>query len=445
MYWKLVTFISLIFLLLDGNALGVGNEGVRKQVERRQDLEDQQFLSRWIFFDQTVANVSFSRQGVGNSGTKVPTTNREKLARDQGNIESVPRYPLHSALNLQSQPLTNGQILQITGDVHIQRSGRRIQAQIGTDIYPEDQLFIANGAQVILQCADLSSQTLSPGSNRLNPCLPATDECSRDLVHCPKRAECTPGTYNCPHRGDIAFWNNRIPYIITPRRTAILTDKPLLRWNGIPEARHYTVTLEGEGIQWTTQISDTQITYPGEPPLQPGGDYLLIIEADTGESSLDESPLPGGLNFSRLDAQQSQQIDTQATEISQQPWNQTAKALALATLYSKHQLHTQAIATLDSLIANGVESAAIYRKIGDRYFYHLALPLQAKPYYTKAIELTQPTDIEEKTHAQYHLGRIEAALGNHEEAKHWFTLALQGYQTLGYTQKIEELEQHLNQ
>ncbi|MFP4101723.1 tetratricopeptide repeat protein [Coleofasciculus sp.] len=433
MNWKLVTFISLIFLLLDGNALGVGNEGVRKQVERRQCLEYQQFLSRWIFFDQTVANVSFCRQGVCNSGTKVPTTNREKMVRDQGNIESVPRYPLHSALNLPSQPLTNGQILQITGNVQIQRSGRRIEPQIGTDIYPEDQLSIANASEVILQCADLSSQTLSPGNNRLNPCPAATEQ-----------TECTPGTYKCPHRGDIA-WNNRIPYIITPRRTAILTDKPLLHWNGLPDANSYTVTLEGEGIEWTTQVSDTQITYPGEPPLQPGGHYLLIIEADTGESSLDEPPLPGGLNFSRLDEQQAQQIQTQATQITQQPWNQTAKALALATLYSKHHLHAQAIATLESLIADGVESAAIYRKIGDRYFYHLALPLQAKPYYTKAIELAQPNDIEEKTHAQYHLGRIEAALGNPNQAKHWFTLALQGYQTLGYTQQIEDIEQQLNQ
>ncbi|MEQ8996113.1 MAG: tetratricopeptide repeat protein [Coleofasciculus sp. B1-GNL1-01] len=432
MYWKLVTLISLIFLLLEGNALGVGNEGVIKQVERRQDLEDQKFLSRWIFFDQTVANVSFCPQGVCNSGTKVPTTNREKLVRDQGNIESVPRYPLHSALNLPSQPLTNGQILQITGDVQIQRSGRRIEPQIGTDIYPEDQLSIANASEVILQCADLSSQTLSSGNNRLNPCPTATEQ-----------TECTPGTYNCPHRGDIA-WNNRIPYIITPRRTAILTDKPLLHWNGLPDANSYTVTLEGDGIEWTTQVSDTQITYPGEPPLQPGGDYLLIIEADTGESSLDESPLPGGLNFSRLDEQQAQQIRTQATQITQQPWNQTAKALALATLYSKHQLHTQAIASLESLIADGVESAAIYRKIGDRYFYHLALPPQAKPYYKKAIELSHTTDIEEKTHAQYHLGRIETALGNHDEAMHWFTLALQGYQTLGYSEQIQNLEHQLN-
>ncbi len=433
MNWKLVTFISLIFLLLDGSALGVGNEGVRKQVERRQCLEYQQFLSRWIFFDQTVANVSFYRQGVGNSGTKVPTTNREKRVRDQGNIESVPRYPLHSALNLPSQPLTNGQILQITGDVQIKRTGRKIEPQIGTDIYPEDQLFIANGAQVILQCADLSSQTLSPGNNRLNPCPAATEQ-----------TECSPGTYKCPHRGDIA-WNNTIPYIISPRRTAILTDKPLLRWHKLPDANNYTVILEGEGIQWTTQVSDTQITYPGEPPLQPGGDYLLIIEADTGESSLDESPLPGGLNFSRLDTQQSQQIRTQAAQISQQPWNQTAKALALATLYSKHKLHAQAIASLESLIADGVESAAIYSKIGDRYLNYLILPIQAKPYYKKAIELSHTTDIEEKTHAQYHLGRIEAALGNPNQAKHWFTLALQGYQTLGYSQQIQEIEQHLNQ
>ncbi|MEQ9483314.1 tetratricopeptide repeat protein [Coleofasciculus sp. F4-SAH-05] len=407
MNWSIATSISFLLssllLLFGGNYSGVGA----------------------VYRDEPVNRTNWVDSVRGGS--------KEKLVRHQDNEQFVTTYPILSALRPTSQPLANGQILQITGDVQIQRTGRRIEPEIGTDIYPNDQLLIAKEAQIIMQCADLSIQTISPGNNLRNRCPAATEQ-----------SECSPGTYKCPHRGDIAAWNNHIPYIISPRRTAIITDKPLLRWNSIPQAQHYTVTLEGEGIEWTTQVSDTQILYPGEPPLQPGGDYLLIIEADTGESSLDEPPLPGGLNFSRLDAQQAQQIRTQAAQISQQPWNPTAKALALATLYSKHQLHTQAIATLDSLIADGVESAAIYRKIGDRYFYHLALLPQAKPYYKKAIELAQPNDIEEKTHAQYHLGRIETALGNPNQAKHWFTLALQGYQTLGYSQQIQDIEHQLN-
>ncbi len=407
MNWAIATSISFLLssllLLFGGNSSGVGAVYRDEPVNR----------TNWV-------------DSVGGGSNK-------QSVRHQNNDQLVTTYPILSALRPTSQPLANGQILQITGDVQIQRTGRRIEPKIGTDIYPGDQLFIAQESQIIMQCADLSIQTISSANNLRNRCPAASEQ-----------TECSPGTYKCPHRGDVTSWNNNIPYIISPRRTAILTDKPLLRWNGIPEAQYYTVTLEGDGIEWTTQVSDTQILYPGEPPLQPDGDYLLIIEADTGESSLDESPLPGGLNFSRLDTQQTQQIRTQASQISQQPWNQTAKALALATLYSKHQLHTQAIATLESLIADGVESAAIYRKIGDRYFYHLALPLQAKPYYKKAIELSHTTDIEEKTHAQYHLGRIEAALGNPNQAQHWFTLALQGYQTLGYTQQIQEIEHQLN-
>lgn len=408
MNWSIATSISFLLssllLLFGGNSSGVGA----------------------VYRDEPVNRTNWVDSVGGGS--------KEKSVRHQDNDQFVTTYPIFSALRPTSQPLANGQILQITGNVQIQRTGRRIEPQIGTDIYPDDELLIAKEAQIIMQCADLSIQTISPGNNLRNRCPAATEQ-----------TECSPGTYKCPHRGDIAAWNNNIPYVISPRRTTIITDKPLLRWNSIPQAQYYTVTLEGDGIEWTTQVSDTQILYPGEPPLQPDGNYMLIVEADTGESSLDEPPLPGGLNFSRLDEQQAQHIQTQASQITQQPWNQTAKALALAKLYSKHSLHTKAIATLDSLIADGVESAAIYRKIGDRYFYHLALPPQAKPYYKKAIELAQPNDIEEKTHAQYHLGRIETALGNHDEAMRWFSLALKGYQTLGYSEQIQELEHQLNQ
>ncbi|MCP2730033.1 hypothetical protein [Limnofasciculus baicalensis] len=325
------------------------------------------------------------------------------------------------------QPIANGQIIQTTGDVGIQRNGHTIHPKIGTIIYPGDKLLTANESQIIVQCANLSTQSISAGKNQANTCPSETEE------------TCTPGTYKCPHRGEIT-WKSNIPYIISPRRTAILNDKPILRWNPVPGAKVYTVNVEGKGVKWTTKVGDTQIIYPGEPPLKPDTPYLLTVEADTGVSSLDEPVSVGGINFTLLEAQKAQEIRTQSAQIAQQSWNEEAKAIAVANLYSKNSLNGEAIATLES---SGIHTAPIYRQIGHRYFYYLALIPQAKEYYTKAITIADSEDIEEQTQIQYSLGKVEVALGNKDEAVRWFTLALKGYQMLGYSEQIDEVERQL--
>ena len=325
------------------------------------------------------------------------------------------------------QTISNGQIIQTTGDVQIQRDGRILHPKTGTTIYPGDKLLTDNGAQVIIQCANLSTQSISADKNQANTCPSETEQ------------TCTPGTYKCPHRGEIT-WKNDIPYIISPRRTAILNDKPILRWNPVPGAKVYTVNVEGKDVKWTTQVSDTQVIYPGELLLKPGTPYLLTVEADTGVSSLDEPVSVGGINFTLLEAQKAQEIRTQAAQIAQESWSEAAKAIAVANLYSKNSLNGDAIATLES---SGIQTAPIYRQIGDRYFHYIALIPQAKEYYTKAIEIADSDDIEEQTQIQYSLGKVEVALGNKDEAVRWLTLALNGYQTLGFPEQIDDVERQL--
>ena len=195
-------------------------------------------------------------------------------------------------------------------------------------------------------------------------------------------------------------------------------------------------------MKWTTQVSDTQVIYPGEPPLKSGDSYLLTVEADTGVSSLDEPVRVGGINFTILEAQKAQEIRTQAAQIAQQPWSEEAKAIAVANLYSENGLNGDAIAILE---VSGIHTAPIYRQIGDLYFNYMALIPQAKEYYAKAIEVADSNDIEEQTQIQYGLGKVETALGNKAEAIHWFTLALKGYQILGFSERIDEVERHLRE
>lgn len=303
-----------------------------------------------------------------------------------------------------SERVFNGQIIQIQGNVQLMRSpGQVIRPKTGTRLYPGDKLLTANGAQVLIQCTDLTTRSVQAGENQLNSCPNATEQ-----------AECTPGTYKCPHRGDRIAWTDGIPYIINPRRTALLNDKPTLRWNPVPGAKSYTVSVEGENVNWKTQVSDTQVVYSGEQPLKPGGRYLLTVVADTGASSVDEPVKPGGLNFGLLDETQAQRVQAQAKQITQQTWTDQAKALALANLYTENGLIADAIATLEKLVDNGAQTAPIYRTLGDLYLKYLVLVPQAHVYYSKAVELVDPEDIEERTAAQDGLEKVQKALENQD-------------------------------
>jgi len=259
-----------------------------------------------------------------------------------------------------------------------------------------------------------------------------------------KQTECTTGIYKCPHRGEPIAWNDSaIPYIISPRRTKILNAQPKLRWNPVAGATSYTVSIKGEGVDWKTKVRDTQIVYSGQQPLQPGGYYLLIVRTDTGVSSADEPVIPGGLGFSLLEATQAQLIESQAAAIAQEPWTEEAKTLALANLYLNYGLTIEAVEILEDLVNRGVETAAIYNKIGELYWNFLALVPQAKNYYVKAVELADSSDIEEQTAAQNGLGQIEAKFGSSQEAIRLLTLARDGYEVLGNTERVSQLEKQL--
>ncbi|NEP14836.1 MAG: hypothetical protein F6K14_32515 [Symploca sp. SIO2C1] len=334
-----------------------------------------------------------------------------------------------------SPRISNGQIIQIKGNVQLKRShGRVIRPQAGTRVYPRDKLVAANGTQVLVQCTDLSTLLVEGyGENQLNGCASPTQE-----------AQCTPGTYKCPHRGDLITLNNSsTPYIISPRRTKLLNNQPRLRWNPVSEATSYTVSIKGEGVDWKTQVSDTQIVYPGEQPLQPGSHYLLIVRADTGASSTDEPVIPGGLGFSLLETTPAQQVHSQSEKIAQKSWTEQAKTLALANLYLNNGLTLEAVEMLENLVNSGVETAPIYNNIGKLYLNFLALVPEAKTYYLKAVELADSNDIEEQTAAQDGLGQVEAKFGNRDEAIRLLTLARDGYETLGDSERVSQLERQL--
>jgi hypothetical protein len=331
-----------------------------------------------------------------------------------------------------SKRVSNGMVVFIRGDVQVIRfNGRLIRPTTGTRIYPGDRLQTTQTGQVLVQCTDLTTQSVSASQNQLNRCPEVSEQ-----------SNC-PGIIECPHRGNEIAWNNaQIPYIISPRRTKLLNNKPTLRWNPVPGANSYTVSVEGEDANWTTRVNDTQVIYGGEP-LKPGGYYLLIVETNTGASSLDEPVRPRGLHFSLLDEDRAKHVRAEAQQIAQHKWTDQTKALALANLYIKNGLISEAVEKLEVLAEGGLETAPIYRTLGDLYLNYLALVPQASAYYLKSIELADPQDVEMRTAVLDELGQLQAAMGKKDEAVHWLTQAQGGCRALQDLECTSALEKQL--
>ena len=346
--------------------------------------------------------------------------------------------PIVSPAIAATTSIPNGQILNISGEVQLQRQdGRNIRPTSGTPIYPGDKLQTAQNGQITIQCADLGIKSIKAGENQLNSCLLASEksksECNKNLIRCPDRGD------------DQVAWNNApVPYIISPRRTQLLENKPTLRWNPVAGATSYKLSLRENKtkLNWELTVAGTEAVYAGEPALKPGVKYRLIVEANTGASS--ETPVvEGNTEFGLLDEGEMQRVKDAVGAIGQQVPNAAAKKLATSNLYLSTNLIAEAIETLESLPKSGVETTPIYRTLGDLYREKLQLMPQAEVYYKKAIGIAKPDDIEELTEAHYRLGQVYSSMRNNIKAMSYLKLAKEGYKSLGNVQMVEKIGKQL--
>ncbi len=346
--------------------------------------------------------------------------------------------PIVSRAIAATNRISNGQILNISGEVQLQRQdGRNIRPTSGTPIYPGDKLQTSQNGQITIQCADLGIKSIKAGENQLNSCLLASEksksECNKNLIRCPDRGD------------DQVAWNNApVPYIISPRRTQLLENKPTLRWNPVAGATSYKLSLRENKtkLNWELTVAGTEAVYPGEPALKPGVKYRLIVEANTGASS--ETPVvEGDTEFGLLDEGEMQRVKDAVGAIDKQVPNAAAQKLATANLYISTNLIAEAIETLESLPKSGIETPPIYLTLGDLYRENLQLMPQAEVYYKKAIGTAKPDDIEELTEAHYGLGQVYSSMRNNIKAMSYLKLAKEGYKTLGNVEMVEKIGKQL--
>lgn len=180
-----------------------------------------------------------------------------------------------------------------------------------------------------------------------------------------------------PSRGAVAVSDN-IPYIISPRRTLLLNGRPIIRWNPVKDATSYTVIVKGpSGYLWQNEVTENEVVYPGEPVLKPGVYYTIIVDANTGASSLDDENLVQGFEVINESDRLNLQNAAATTE---------EESLKLAKLYRENSLRSEAIAILEKLATRGSDNEEIYQLLGKLY-REIGLVNLADKYNQKAVEL----------------------------------------------------------
>jgi tetratricopeptide (TPR) repeat protein len=310
----------------------------------------------------------------------------------------------------------SGLIVEARGKVFLKRVGWQDYrpTAVGAAVYPGDELLPEQGAQVSVLLASEETCVDDQGNK-----------------------------YSCPRSPNDPL----IPYIISPRRTALLNALPTLRWNGVWGATCYTVSIidtDEEDVIWEAEVRATEVPYPGEPPLNSGVDYSysLMVEADTGASSEAEEVFD--LEFWLLDEEKSQQVRSAVEQLANLKLAQEMEALARAYLYVGYELRAEAIETLEALVKEGSQNAAVYRTLGSLY-KEVGLNRLALTTYSREYDLaTAAKDVEEQAVAAIGLGEIYESIGNQEAAIRWLTLARDGYAASGDTQRVSELDKPLD-
>ena len=320
-------------------------------------------------------------------------------------------------------------IIAADGEVLLKRDGWSgfHPASFGASLNRGDQIQPAVDARVVVLCENLTTWTVPSGSpSGLNNGCPQV----------PEPALVSAGGLIANTRGGT---DPLIPYIISPRSTKLLDPTPTLRWNAAPGVKSYTLWISGTA--WQQQVEATEFEYSGSPALQPGTDYLLIVEADNGKSSKDEG-LPG-LGFSLLPQEEADRVRADVVRVDALNLSADAKAFALAQLYAGNQLYAEAIELLENSVSANDQSTNVYRALGDMY-QQVGLLMQAESRYLRAVEIAEAVgDIESGTAAKAKLGEVYLALGNKNQARKWLARAQSGYESLGDSQRASEIGEQL--
>jgi hypothetical protein len=247
-------------------------------------------------------------------------------------------------------------------------------------------------------------------------------------------------------------FDESLPYMLAPRNTALVgTDTLTLQWHPVVGASSYTIAITSSGVDWTTQVSDTEATFNVDVvSLQPNYRYTVVITADNGPSSASDEPV----GFQLLPETERARVNAQIEAIKAEQREPDEEALAIALEYFEFQhsdpdwqssaLNQAAIEVLEAQIQAGTEDSRIYLLQADTYL-RIGLPLLARERYEEALTYARAAGQQElQAESYWGLGDVAQGQTEYEDALAHLQTAQEFYEGLDDFEQVEELQDQID-
>ena len=157
------------------------------------------------------------------------------------------------------------------------------------------------------------------------------------------------------------------PLLESPRRTAVLGDRPAFAWRAVEGASRYRVAVSDDrGELWRREVTDTTLGYPADAAeLVRGAEVMWEVEAmgDQGPIRKEET------SFSVATADEADLVRTQVGHIREATEGSPKDVAAyLAGMYlAGHGVYGEAVEQLRELCALTPDSAPAHEALGAAY------------------------------------------------------------------------------
>jgi hypothetical protein len=314
-------------------------------------------------------------------------------------------------------------LVQAEGSIQLRREGWNgfFPTGFGTLVQPGDLLRVTDGSLASVFCG--SDGVWDQGLVAL-----AADGVEHG-VPCQSGRPPRPWTDTAALRGASDL---DVPYITSPRNTALRETRPTLRWHKLADAETYTVSLIGEDMldRPPVETSADEIPWPEAwPPLEPGATYVLIVE--TGDiKSNDGNQANVGLGFWLLPEAEMEQVQEQEEVIRALDLSPPGTDLLLAEVHQAHQLRAEAERLVQSVL-RAQPSPALWLRYG-RIQLEIGLATEAIEAFNQALEAAERTgQLHDQAESNLGLGLGHQLLGDDAAAVEYFKAAEAIFQQIG--------------
>lgn len=320
-------------------------------------------------------------------------------------------------------------LVEAQGQVLLRRAGWNDYqpAVFGAALEPGDLLRVAAGGSAAVFCGDTAQWAENPRTLQADG--------SEHSVPCQAGRPPRPWSEVAALRGEAAV---DLPYVLWPRDTALLSDRPALRWHSLAGTTAYTLTWIGDdGLERpTARVEGDTTAWPaGWPALQPGATYILVVEAG-GRRSDAGNEEHVGLALHLLPEAEARQVREQEALLRAQALAPAALDLLVAEVYRGHGLRAEAAALLELMPGERAPAAGL--ALGQLYL-ETGLGTEAQQVLQQVL-LQAGGSLELEAQARVGLGLALRLQGDAAGAQEHFTSALALYEQLGDRAEAAQVE-----